>query len=156
MVTIAADDETMRLIDGATEVTRHARSWGRRQVVEQREHRAQLLAERRAARDLKGRDRLRAEVPAHRRAAGALGGRRAQPRQRRVAHDRAARPVRRRRSVRAAVAEALARGTDDPGALGRLCEQQRPRGAAPTPTPVRFGEHVSDADVIPHDLGGLR
>ncbi|MFO0610748.1 MAG: hypothetical protein U0324_46735 [Polyangiales bacterium] len=39
------------------------RSWGRRQVSEQCEHRAKLIAERRAARDLQGRDRLRAEVP---------------------------------------------------------------------------------------------
>ena len=57
-------------------------------------------------------------------------------------------------ALRAAVAEALARGTEDPGALGLLCEQQRRATKRPVPTPVRFGEHVDDAEVIPHDLGG--
>ncbi|MDO9019791.1 MAG: IS21 family transposase [Deltaproteobacteria bacterium] len=150
---LAADDGRVRLLDGPTEVAAHARSWGRRQVFEQREHRAQVVAERRAARDLKGRDRLRAEVPgidpllerwmaAGRNLGNAVG-------RTIVALD-----LYGAAAVRAAVAEALARGSEDPGALGHLCEQQRRASRQPVPTPVRFGDHVRDADVIPHDLGG--
>lgn len=57
-------------------------------------------------------------------------------------------------ALRAAVAEAITRGTEDPGALGHLCEQERRAAKRPVPTPVRFGDHVRDAEVIPHDLGG--
>ena len=38
------------------------RSWGHKQTVEAPAHRAALVAQKRGARDLKGRDRLRAEV----------------------------------------------------------------------------------------------
>jgi hypothetical protein len=48
------------VLHGKLVIAEHARSWGRRQVIERPEHRAALVARRRAARDLKGRDRLRA------------------------------------------------------------------------------------------------
>ena len=152
-LTMAADDARVRLLDGTTEVASHARSWGRRQVFEQRAHRAALIAERHAAKDLKGRDRLRAEVPAIEalleRWVGAgrnMGNA--------VSRSIVALDLYGPEALRAAVAEALARGTEDPGALGLLCEQQRRATKRPVPTPVRFGEHVDDAEVIPHDLGG--
>ncbi len=152
-LTMAADDARVRLLDGATEVASHARSWGRRQVSEQREHRAELVAERRAARGLKGRDRLRAEVPgidallARWLDAGRNLGNA-------VARSLVALDLYGAEALREAVAEATARGTDDPGALGLLCEQRRRAAGRPVPTPVRFGEHVRDAVVTPHDLGG--
>jgi hypothetical protein len=64
IVTLVVDDRTVRLVDGDKAIADHPRSWGRRQVFEKPEHRAALLDERRAARNLKGRDRLRAVVPA--------------------------------------------------------------------------------------------
>lgn len=152
-LTMAADDARVRLLDGATEVASHARSWGRRQVSEQREHRAELVAERRAAKDLKGRDRLRAEVPGidallerwlH--AGRNLGSA--------VARTIVALDLYGAAALREAVAEATARGTEDPGALGLLCEQRRRGAGRPVPTPVRFADHVRDAVVTPHDLGG--
>ena len=62
-LTLVADDITVRLLDGENEVARHARCWGRHQILELREHRVAILEEKRKARDLKGRDRLRVEVP---------------------------------------------------------------------------------------------
>jgi transposase len=152
-LTIAADDARVRLLDGSTEVASHARSWGRRQVFEERAHRATLIAQRHAAKDLKGRDRLRAEVPgidallARWVASGRNLGNA-------VARTIVALDLYGPEALRVAVAEAIARGTEDPGALGLVCEQQRRAARQPVPTPVRFGEHVRDADVIPHDLGG--
>jgi len=58
------DDRTVRVINGNEVIAEHPRSWGRRQIFEKPEHRAALLGERRAARNLKGRDRIRAVVPA--------------------------------------------------------------------------------------------
>jgi transposase len=152
-LTVAADDTTVRVLDAATEVARHARSWGHKQTVEALDHRAALVAQKRGARDLKGRDRLRAEVAGidvllarwveSGRNLGSLVGRTVQL----VDLYGAA-------AVSAAVAEAVARGTQDPGALAALCEQQRRAAARPVPVPVALGAHVRDHDVIPHDLGG--
>jgi hypothetical protein len=51
------------------------------------------------------------------------------------------------------VAEMLAAGTHDPGAMAILCEQRRrARGDRPVSVTV-FSEHVRERDVIPHDLG---
>ena len=54
--TLVVDDRTVRVVNGKTLIAEHARSWGRRQVFEQAAHRVALVAERKAARDLKGRD----------------------------------------------------------------------------------------------------
>jgi len=62
-LTLAADDAVVRVLDGRVFVACHPRSWGRRQVIELPAHRTDLIAERRAAADLKGRDRLRAIAP---------------------------------------------------------------------------------------------
>jgi len=64
IVTLVVDDWAVRLLDGDHVIAEHARSWSRRQVFEKPDHRAVLLEERRAARNLKGRDRIRAVVPA--------------------------------------------------------------------------------------------
>lgn len=61
---MATTDTTLRVINGTEEVANHPRSWGYKQTFEQPEHRAQLIAEKRGARNIKGRDRLRTEVPA--------------------------------------------------------------------------------------------
>ena len=152
-LSLAADDAEVRLLDGASVVARHERSWGRRQRVEAHEHRAEILAHKRHARDLKGRDRLHAVVPtidilmerwvAAGRNVGSMVGR--------TIHllnlygdELLAR----------AVTELVARGTHDPGALAILCEQQRRAAQMPVPIELRLADHVPDRDVVPHDLGG--
>ena len=53
--------------------------------------------------------------------------------------------------LRLAVTEALQRGTYDLGALNILCEQRRHHPSPPLP--VQFGDHVPERDVLAHDLG---
>lgn len=54
---------TVRLVNGIHTVAEHYRAWGKKQILEKPEHRAVLVAERKAAAQFKGRDRLRAVAP---------------------------------------------------------------------------------------------
>jgi transposase len=152
-LTLVADDITLRLLDGSAEVARHDRSWARHQVFELREHRAALVAEKRAARDLKGRDRLRVEVPEIEPlferwvdAGRNIGSMTASTLTLLDAYGPAV--------LRGVVAEMLARGVHDRGAMAILCEQRRRRHGGPVPRVVELGPHVVERDVVPHDLGG--
>jgi hypothetical protein len=151
MLTLVVNDTLVRLLDRGTEVARHERSWGRRQVVERREHRQEVLQLKQAAQDLKGRDRLKALVPA----IDALYSRWIDS-GRSLSHTTL-------KAIKLldlygeaifteAVTELLKRGLSDPGALAQLCEQKRRAQERPVPIDVSFGRHVPDADVIPHDL----
>jgi transposase len=150
-LTLCADDETVRVLDGPACVAHHARSWGRRQVIEVSAHRAALVAERRAARDLKGRDRLRAAAPAF----GALLERWT------VTGPSLAIQVTRAIKLldlygdevfAIAVAEVVARGLRDTGALAVACDRLRRERRRPVPIDVPLPDHIDDRDVIPHDL----
>jgi len=152
-LTLVADDVELRLLDGDDEVARHPRSWGRNQWHELPEHRATLVKEKRAARDLKGRDRLRAEIPDIEplferwflagRNIGSM-----------VARTVGLLDAYGASVLRDAVADMLARDTHDPGAMAILCEQRRRRRGDKPPLIVTLGAHVQERDVIPHDLGG--
>lgn len=151
VLTLAADDAVVRLLDGATEVARHARSWKRREVIEDPEHREELLAQKRRARDARGRDRLRRIVPEIETLfeRWVLGGKNVAIMTMRTTKlmDLYGAAV-----LKAAVLEAVERGTHDPSALAVLCEQRRRRHELPPPTSVPLGEHINDRDVVPHDL----
>jgi hypothetical protein len=62
-LTLVASEHTVRLLDGLTEVARHARSYDRDQQIEDDAHLGALAAEKRRAHDLRGRDRLRHACP---------------------------------------------------------------------------------------------
>ena len=62
-LTLVAAEHHVRLLDGTTEVARHARSYAREQRIEDDAHLAALVAEKRHAHALRGRDRLRAACP---------------------------------------------------------------------------------------------
>jgi transposase len=152
-LTLVADDVTVRLLDGENEVARHARCWGRHQTLELREHRVAILEEKRKARDLKGRDRLRVEVPeidallerwvdAGRNIGSMIGST--------INLLDAYGPA----ILREVTADMLRRGVHDRGAMAILCEQRRRRHSGPAPLAIQLGEHVVERDVIPHDLGG--
>jgi len=151
-LTLVADDARVRVLDGSEVVADHPRCWGRRQTIEERAHRAELIAQRTAARNLKGRDRLRAEIP------GVdallerwvLAGRNVGNA---VARTVAALDLYGPEWMRTAVAEAIARDVQDPGALGAICERLRAADRRPVQLAPVFGAHVRDTDVIPHDLG---
>jgi transposase len=59
-LTLVASETVVRLLEGGTEVARHARRYDRGQRVEASAHLAALAREKRHAHDLRGRDRLRA------------------------------------------------------------------------------------------------
>lgn len=152
-VTLCASDQLVRLLDGDREIARHTRSWAQHQRIELPAHRAALVEHKRQARDLKGRDRLDAEVPDiavlvdrwvdHGRNIGSMVGRTVQLLD---AYGTA--------TLRKAVAEMIARGTHDIGALAILCEQQRRRVTDARPVILDLAPHVVERDVVPHDLGG--
>jgi len=151
ILTLVASDTEVRLLDHDQVVSTHARSWAKHAVLEDPRHRAAILASKPRARDGKGRDRLRAEVP------------HADELMRRWLEDgrnvgsMAARTLKLldlygASVVTQAVDALLEKGSHDVGALAILCEQRRkkPRRVLP----LELGAHVVDRDVIPHDLGG--
>ncbi len=153
-LTMATTDTTVRLLDGEDEVARHRRCWGRKQVLELREHREELLAERRAARAVKGRDRLRAEVPDIEVLL-----------QRWLERDfnlgsMVSRTMRLldlygARILRAATADMIEHELVDIGALAVRCEKHHhDEGGPPPAIAVELAPHVNERDVVPHDLGG--
>jgi transposase len=63
-LTIVASESVVRILDGNIEVARHPRSWDARQQIEDEAHLVALAAEKRKARDHRGRNRLFAACPA--------------------------------------------------------------------------------------------
>lgn len=150
-LTVVASDLELRFLDGDEVVARHDRCWGRKQVLELPEHRNEIIEQKRGARELKGRDRLRVEVARidellnrwleDGRNIGSL-----------VAQTLKLLDLYGASVLTEAVAELLDRGQHDYGALAILCEKRRRR---PKPIlPLEIGSHVPDRDVVPHDLGG--
>jgi transposase len=150
--TLVADDRTVRVVHGGAVIAEHARSWGRRQVIEEPVHRTALVAERKAARALKGRDRLRAIAPTFDRLVE------------RWAVSGSSLGLRVTRSIKlldlygdevfaAAVADLDARQLADVGVLAIACEQHRKDRRRPVPVELVLPAHLDDADVVPHDLG---
>jgi transposase len=150
-VTLVADDRIVRLLDGAAVFARHVRCWGRRQIIELPEHRQDILAQKRGAREVKGRDRLRAGVPD----IDALFARWVEVGRNvgsMTAHTLKLLDLYGDSLLAQAVTEVIARGVSDPGAVAQVCEQLRRAAARPVPFDVALGDHVPDRDVIPHDL----
>ena len=150
-LTLAASDTCVRLLDGTAVIAVHDRCWGTHQDVEDPNHRAELLKHKRAARDSKGRDRLRAQVPHideliarwvdDGKNIGSL-----------VVRTLSLLDLYGPTILAAATDELLQRGGSDYGALSILCEKRR--GTKPVVLPLPLADHVRDRDVIPHDLGG--
>jgi transposase len=151
-LTLVASDTEVRLLDMDDVVARHARSWGKHQRIEDLEHRRELLEQKRAARVPKGRDRLLAEVSG----IDALYNRWID-----VGRNIGLMTVRVGKLLdlygaeilTKAVADVLARGLHDPGAIALRCEEARRLAESQRPVALELGEHVPDCDVIPHDLG---
>ena len=150
-VTLVASDAEVRLLDGAEIVAKHERSWGKHQRVEDPEHRRELLEQKRAGRIPKMRDRLLAQIP-H---IAALYTRWVD-----VGRNVGLMTARTGKLLELygadvlakAVADVLARGLHDPGALALRCEEVRRAAGAPMPVALELGAHVLDCDVTPHEL----
>ena len=150
-LTLVADDLRVRVLDGASEVAVHPRSFGRRQISEAPEHRAALLRERKAALELKGRDRLLTVVPdfaviLERWAKGgpSLG----------FLVSRAIRllDLYGNDIFTAAVEEIVKRGLGDISAIAVACDRIRRDIRRPVPIDIAFPAHLDDRDITPHDL----
>ena len=150
-LTLVTSDTLVRVLDGALEVACHPRCWGRRQMIELPEHRAEILRLKRAAQELKGRDRLRALIPTIDTlyARWIDGGRslRHMTAQTNKLLDLYGETI-----FAEAVTEIIQRGLHDPGALAQWCEQKRRALARPVPVEITLTSHVPDRDVIPHNL----
>jgi transposase len=151
-LTLVADDDHVRLLDGDQEVARHARSWGRGQRIDDPAHRRALCEGRPRAEAITIRDQLLAAVPA-------LSGlyERWVEQGRNInfmtGHTRKLFALYGPEIFGYAVRVMGERGTHDLGALALLCEQERQRTDRPMPVDVVLGAHVVDAVVVPHDLG---
>lgn len=148
---LEANDDTVRLLDGSTEIARHRRSHGRNQRVDDLVHRRDLVAERRAANAAPVREHLLLEIPELRiicerwvvrgRNVGSM-----------TARTKQLRDLYGLEVLREAVVAMVAHETHDPGALGLLCEQGRRRRHLPVPLPVTLTARAVDVDVVTHDL----
>jgi transposase len=150
-VTLVANDREVRLLEGQQEVARHARSFGKKQIIEDPEHRRELVQERRMARDAKGRDRLTAAAPEfpillERWLEGghnlAIHVKRCVQMLDLYGEDIFAR----------AVCDIAARDLHDISALSLACEKFRRDRNRPIPIAVDLPPHIADCDVIPHAL----
>ncbi len=123
-LTLVASEHTVRLLDGATEVARHARRYDRGQRIEDDAHLAALVAEKRHAHELRGRDRLRSACPQAEAFLDALAVR---------GHPLASETTRLLRlldqvgasALDAALAEALTRGAISAASVAHVLEQRR-------------------------------
>jgi transposase len=150
-LTLVADDEVVRVVDGCTEVARHCRCLGRHQRIDAPEHRRELIEQRRAANAAPVRDHLLVEVPELRvicerwvergRNVGSMTARTKQLR------DLYGVDV-----LRQAVRQMCDHGTHDVGALSLLCEQVRRHANLPIPMALPLPPHVVDVDIASHDL----
>jgi hypothetical protein len=151
-LTLVASDTEVRLLDGDIVVAQHARSWAKHQRIEDPEHRRELLEYKRAARTPKMRDRLLTEIAGM----DALYTRWVD-----VGRNIGLMTARVGKLLELygaeiltkAVADVLARGLHDPGALALRCEEARRVANRPMPVILELGAHVPDVDVVPHDLG---
>jgi hypothetical protein len=141
----------VRILDGDHEVARHARTFGRKQIVEDPAHRAALLERRRLGSDLRGRERLRAVCPTVDQliARCVTNGQQIGPAVYRLRKylDLYGDAV-----FTDAVAEVLAGEARDFGAVQIACEKHRRHHDRPVPVNVAIPAHIPDRDVIPHNL----
>jgi hypothetical protein len=152
-LTLVASEHTVRLLDGATELARHARSYDRGQRVEDDTHLAGLVAAKRHAHDLRGRDRLRAACPQAEAFLAALVAR-GQPLARETTRllrllDQVG-PA----ALQAALAEVLARGAISAASVAHVLEQRRRAHRQPPLLDLVLpaDPRVRDLRVTPHAL----
>jgi len=150
-LTLVASDTRVSLVAGDRVVAEHPRCWGRNQPVEHPSHRAQILEQKCAARDGKGRDRLCEQVP---RFAELL------QRWADAGHNMGSLVARTLKLLDLygpvvlgqAVNELIDRGGSDYGALSLLCDKHC--AGRSIPLALEFCAHVNDREVIDPDLGG--
>ena len=144
-VTVVASLERVRIFDGTELIAEHARSWDRRQTVENPRHIADLAETKRRASEHRGLDRLHRAAPSSRALFRALaeqgknlGGATITLIKQLDLHGPA--------EVEAAIAEALKRGTPHLAAVRHVLEHRRHERGLP---PVA-GRHLPDDARVSH------
>ena len=152
-LTVLADEQWVRILDGAVELARHPRCWDRAQQIEDDAHVQRLVDHKRSARAHRACDRL-----AHAAPASATLLQRAGARGDNLGSITAAlmRLLQRWGAValQAAITEALDRGVPHPNAVRLALERAREAAGQPPPIALVLPEHVArrDAPVRSHDL----
>lgn len=152
-LTLVASVTLVRILDGEHEVARHARSFESGACLEDPAHVAGLVRAKQQARELTGRDRLRAAVPEVTALfeAWALRG---EPlgyhttRLLRLLEDYGA------QELRAATRLALERGCPTSGSIAHVLEQRRRAQGLKPPVPIDLSHHpeLRDLRLTPHRL----
>ena len=151
---VLADERTVRILDGAAELARHARCWDRGQQIEDPAHVQRLVEHKRAARAHRGCDRLAQAAPA-----SAILLQRAGTRGDNLGSITAAllRLLERygAAALQVAILEALQGDVPHPNAVRLALELAREAAGQPPPVALVLPEHVArrDAPVRPHALG---
>jgi hypothetical protein len=152
-LTLVVSETLVRVLDGATEVARHARRYDRGQRVEDPAHLAALAREKRRAHELRGRDRLRATCVYAEALLDALA-RRGEPL---APHTTALLRLLDQYGAAAldwALQEALARGAVSSASVAHLLDQRARARRQPPPLMVVLPDdpRVRDLRVTPHPL----
>jgi hypothetical protein len=152
-LTVLADEQWVRVLDGVTELARHRRCWDSHAQIEDDAHVQHLVDAKRAARAHRACDRLAQAAPASAellKRAGARGenlGSVTATLMRLLERWGAA-------ALQAAINEALARDVAHPNAVRLALERARAASGEPPPVALVLPEHVAkrDAPVRTHDL----
>ena len=150
---VLADERSVRILDGAAEIARHARCWDRGQQIEDDAHVQRLLDHKRAARAHRACDRLTQAAPASAqllRQAGMLGhnlGSITSSLMRLLERYGA-------QALEVAIQQAVAREVPHPNAVRLALEAAREAAGQPPPVALVLPEHVArrDAPVRAHKL----
>jgi len=153
VLTLAVSESLVRILDGTSEVARHARSWDHGQVIEDPAHLAALSREKRRAHELRGRDLLRHQCPQADGFIEALALR-GEPLGGHTARllkllDRYG-----RRDLDAALGEALSRGAISAASVAHILDQQTRARHLPPPLEIVLPDdpRVRDLRLTPHAL----
>ena len=152
-LTLIASEHDLRVLDGSVEVARHRRSYDRREVIEDPEHLRELGEQKRHARDLRGRDRLRATCAS----ADALLAEIARRGSPVASHTLRLLGLLDRygaSELDAAIADAVRRGAYSAQSVAHICDQRvRARGAPPPIVVLPDDPRIRELRIVPHALG---
>ncbi len=152
-LTLVAAEDRVRILDGTTEVARHPRSYDRGQRIEDDAHLAALVAEKRRAHELRGRDRVR-QACSHADAFLEALARRGEPLTRSTTQLLRLLDQVGATALDTALGEALTRGALSAVSVAHILDHRRRARRLPPPVDVVLPDdpRVRDLRVTPHAL----
>ncbi len=154
-VAVMATLDTVRVLDGTDEIARHARLWGKGEQIEDPEHIAELVSQKRQARYHRGQHRLARAAPSSEAfliLAAARGHRLGSA----VAELERLLDRYPAGELELAIAEALAREVSHPAAVQQVLERRREARDEPAPLPVALPDNAQVRRLVvrPSSLAG--